>query len=138
MTKLFIHYEKFKKLNNCHNSQASHLYNMCESFSKVFDEIEQVFSGIFFHFSVVTSFSSSRLFDDWKFIQTFNSCYWFSIGYKSGLIEGISRSVIFFFWNYVLTDLNVCLGSLSCWKVNHWCTSRFFLDSCWFSSRILI
>ena len=68
----------------------------------------------------------------------FQFCHRFSIGFKSRLIEGHGRTVIFFFWIHPVNDLDVCLWSLSCWKVNHQLRSRFCTDSCRFSFRILI
>ncbi len=40
------------------------------------------------------------------------------IGFKSGLWLGHSRTVTELLWSHSFVILAVCLGSLSCWKVN--------------------
>ena len=77
-------------------------------------------------------------FGDQWFIWTFNSCHRFSKGLKSGLIEDHGRTVILFIWSHTVTDLDVCLGWLSCWKVNLRPWSRFYVNNCRLSSKILI
>ena len=111
MTKLFDSIKNWTIFSIVNSMASSHLYNLLQSFSNVFN-------GIFFHSSRVTHSSSWRFFDDLWCIWTYKSCHRFSIGFKSGLIEDLGRTIIFFFWNYVVTDLDVCLGSLSYWKVN--------------------
>ncbi len=41
-----------------------------------------------------------------------------SIGFKSGLWLGHSKTVTELLWSHSFVILAVCLGSLSCWKVN--------------------
>ena len=108
-------------------------------YSKIFNEIwASLFCDFFFffffffllpflpHSSMVTYSDSWRFFDDQQLLQTFNCCHRFSIGFKSGLIEGTDRNESFF-WCYTVTDLDVCLRSLSCWKLSRWPQSRFLM-----------
>ena len=142
--KLFILYEKWKEIE-----QFSHYYysiallliflTCCNHFLKFLMRFEQVFFRISSILQWFNGFNSWRFFGNWQFIWTFNSCHRFSIRFKSGLIEDHSKTtVIFFFWSNTVTGLDICLGWLSFWKVNHQLRSRFCADSCRFSSRILI
>ena len=79
---------------------------------------KQVFSEIIFYSSMVTSSNSRRFFDDRRLIWSFNFSHRFLMGHKSGFMEWHDRTVILFFWSHTVTDLDVCEGSLSCWKVN--------------------
>ena len=112
------------------------LYNLLQSFSKVFDEI---WASFFLGFSSILNSNFWRaFFVDRRFIRTFN-CHKFSIKFKSGPIDGHDRTtIIFFFWSYALINLDVLLRILSFWKVNRWLWWRFCVDSCRFSFRILI
>ena len=105
----------------------------CNHFTKFLMRFSQVFSGIFFHSLIVNSW---RFFGDQWFIKNFNSCHRFSIWFQSGFFKSHGRTVIFFFWSLSVTDLDICLGSLSSWKVNRWPRSKFCTNSCRFSSRI--
>ena len=65
-----------------------------------------------------------------------DSFHRFSMGFKSGLWLGRSRTFMFLFWSHSSVALPVCLGSLSCWNINlHRCRRSFALWSR-FSSRI--
>ena len=71
----------------------------------------------------------------------FKSCHRFSIGFRSGLWLGHFKTLTCFDLNHSIVALAVCLGSLSCWKMNlslksfaDWIrfSSRFTLYSIWF------
>ncbi len=74
--------------------------------------------GILCHSSLQILSSSVRLDGKrwWKAI--FRSLQRCSIGFKSGLWLGHSRTVTELLWSHSFVILAVCLGSLSCWKVN--------------------
>ncbi len=59
-----------------------------------------------------------------------------SIGFKSGLWLGHSRTVTELLWSHSFIILAVCLGSLSCWKVNLRPSLRSWALWRRFSSRI--
>ncbi len=59
-----------------------------------------------------------------------------SIGFKSGLWPGHSRTVTELLWSHSFVILAVCLGSLSCWKVNLRPSLRSWALWRRFSSRI--
>ncbi len=59
-----------------------------------------------------------------------------SIGFKSGLWLGHSRTVTELLWSHSFVILAVCLGSLSCWKVNLRPSLRSWALWRRFSSRI--
>ena len=58
-----------------------------------------------------------------------------SIGLRSGLMAGHSITLIFLVARNCLTRLDVCLGSLSCWKT-HFRPTTFLADGSIFFSRI--
>ncbi len=58
------------------------------------------------------------------------------LGFKSGLWLGHSRTVTELLWSHSFVILAVCLGSLSCWKVNLWPSLRSWALWRRFSSRI--
>lgn len=75
--------------------------------------------GIFAHFSCAKA-SSSLMFDGLHVATAFfKSHQRFSrvLGFKSGDWDGHSRTFQDPFLNQALLDLAVCLGSLSCWRV---------------------
>ena len=59
----------------------------------------------------------------------------FSVGFKSGLLLGHSRTFTFLFRSHSSVALAVCFGSLSCWNVNLRHSLRSFAL---FSSRICL
>ena len=74
--------------------------------------------GIFCHSSLQILSSSVRLDGERWWTAIFRSLQRCSIGFKSGLWLGHSRTFTELFWNHSFVILAVCLGSLSCWKVN--------------------
>ncbi len=67
------------------------------------------------------------------FYRTLQRC---SIGFKSGIWLGHSRTVTELLWSHSFVILAVCLGSLSCWKVNLRPSLRSWALWRRFSSRI--
>ncbi len=67
------------------------------------------------HSSLQNCFNSATLegFQAWK--DCLRSCQSISIGFKSGLWLGHSKTIILLFLNHSEVDLLVCLGSLSCY-----------------------
>ena len=68
----------------------------------------------------------------------FKSCHRFSIGFRSGFWLGHSNTWIYFELNHSIVALAVCLGLLSCWKVNLRPSLKSFADSNMFSSKIAL
>ncbi len=70
--------------------------------------------GILAHSSLQNCFNSATLegFQAWK--DSLRSCHSISIGFKSRLWLGHSKTLILFFLSHSEVDLLVCLGSLSC------------------------
>ena len=89
--------------------------------------------GILFHSSLQILSSSVRLDGECWWTAIFRSLQRCSIGFRSGLWLGQSRMVTVC---HSFVILAVCLGSLSCWKVNLWPSLRS--RALWkrFSSRI--
>ncbi len=79
--------------------------------------MQQVYLGILCHSSLQILSSSVRL-DGKHRTAIFRSLQRCSIGFKSGLWLGHSRTVTELLWSHSFIILAVCLGSLSCWKVN--------------------
>ena len=75
-------------------------------------------TGISAHSSRQNCSSSFKL-DGFRWCTAiFKSCYRFSIGLRSGLWLGHSKIFKRFPLNHSSVALAVCLGGLSCWKVN--------------------
>ncbi len=74
--------------------------------------------GILCHSSFQILSSSVRLDGKRWWTAIFRSLQRCSIGFKSGLWLGHSRTVTELLWSHSFVILAVCLGSLSCWKVN--------------------
>ncbi len=74
--------------------------------------------GILCHSSLQILSSSVRLDGKRWWTAIFRSLQRCSIGFKSGLWLGHSRTVTELLWSHSFVILAVCLGSLSCWKVN--------------------
>ncbi len=92
--------------------------------------------GIFWHSSLQILSSSVRL--DWerRWTAIFRSLQRCSIGFKSGLWLGPSRTFKVLPLSHHCVALAVCLGSLSCWKVNLQPSLRSWALWNWFSLRI--
>ncbi len=73
--------------------------------------------GILCHSSLQIISSSVRLDGKRWWTAIFRSLQRCSIGFKSGLWLGHSRTVTELLWSHSFVILAVCLGSLSCWKV---------------------
>ncbi len=74
--------------------------------------------GILCHSSLQILLSSSVRLDGKRWwTAIFRSLQRCSIGFKSGLWLGHSRTVTELLWSHSFVILAVCLGSLSCWKV---------------------
>ncbi len=80
--------------------------------------MQQVYLGILCHSSLQILSSSVRLDGKRWWTAIFRSLQRCSIGFKSGLWLGHSRTVTELLWSHSFVILAVCLGSLSCWKVN--------------------
>ncbi len=74
--------------------------------------------GIFCHSSLQILSSSVRLDGDLRWTAIFRSLQRCSIGFKSGLWLGHSRTFTELSSSHSCVALAVYLGSLSCWKVN--------------------
>ena len=74
--------------------------------------------GSFAHSSLQHLSSSIRLDGKRRCTAIFRSLQRCSIGFKSGLWLGHSRTFTELSWSHSFDILAVCLGSLSCWKMN--------------------
>ncbi len=92
--------------------------------------------GILCHSSLQILSSSVRLDGKCWWTAIFRSLQRCSIGFKSGLWLGHSRTVTELLWSHSFVILAVCLGSLSCWKVNLQPSLRSWALWRRFSSRI--
>ncbi len=92
--------------------------------------------GILCHSSLQILSSSVRLDGKRWWTDIFRSLQRCSIGFKSGLWLGHSRTVTELLWSHFFVILAVCLGSLSCWKVNLRPSLRSWALWRRFSSRI--
>ncbi len=92
--------------------------------------------GILCHSSLQILSSSVRLDGKRWWTAIFRSLQRCSIGFKSGLWLGHSRTVTELLWSHSFVILAVCLGSLSCWKVNLRPSLRSWALWRRFSSRI--
>ena len=93
---------------------------------------------LFAQSSLQNSSSSARL--DGERLQTpiFMSCHRCSMGFRLGLWLDHSNSWLFFDLNHSTVALAVCLGSLSCWKVDLLPSLKSFAASNRISSRIAL
>ncbi len=98
--------------------------------------MQQVYLGILCHSSLQILSSSVRLDGKRWWTAIFRSLQRCSIGFKSGLWLGHSRTVTELLWSHSFIILAVCLGSLSCWKVNLRPSLRSWALWRRFSSRI--
>ncbi len=103
----------------------------------VFISFAHTETEIFAHSSLQNSSSSVRLDGHCLWTAIFKSCHRFSIGFRFGLWLGYSNTLCFDL-NHSIVALAVCLGSLSCWKVNLRPSLKSFADSNRFSSRIAL
>ncbi len=92
--------------------------------------------GILCHSSLQILSSSVRLDGKRWWTAIFRSLQRCSIGFKSGLWLDHSRTVTELLWRHSFVILAVCLGSLSCWKVNLRPSLRSWALWRRFSSRI--
>ncbi len=72
--------------------------------------------SIFFHSSRMTSFRDWMLDGEWCSTCLFRIPHRCSIGFRSGDILGHWITFTLFFFRNATVALDVCLGSLSCWK----------------------
>lgn len=74
---------------------------------------------------------SSSVWLDGEHLWTagFRSYHTLSIGFRTGLWQGHSNTWICFVWNHSIVALALCLGLLSCWKVNLCSSLKSFADS---------
>ncbi len=70
--------------------------------------------GILVHSSLQNCFNSATLEGFRAWMDCLRSCHSISIGFKSGLWLGHSKTLILFFLSHSEVDLLVCLRSLSC------------------------
>ncbi len=84
--------------------------------------MQQVFHTWIWGSSAIPPCRSSPVLSGWMvkrwWTAIFRSLQRCSIGFKSGLWLGHSRTVTELLWSHSFVILAVCLGSLSCWKVN--------------------
>jgi len=80
--------------------------------------------GDFLLFFSADPSSSVRLDGDCVCRNILMSLLGCSVGFKSGLWVGHSRTFKDLSWNHFSIVLPVCLGSLSCWQVNLWLSLR--------------
>lgn len=73
-------------------------------------------TSIFFHSSRITSFRAWKLNGEWCSTCHFRIPHRCSIGFRSGDILGHSITFTLFFFRNATVALDVCFGSLSCWK----------------------
>ncbi len=102
--------------------------------------MQQVFHTWIWGSSAIPPCRSSPVLSGWMvnvggqpFFRSLQRC---SIGFKSGLWLGHSRTVMELLWSHSFVILAVCLGSLSCWKVNLRPSLRSWALWRRFSSRI--
>ncbi len=102
--------------------------------------MQQVFHTWIWGSSAIPPCRSSPVLSGWMvnvggqpFFRSLQRC---SIGFKSRLWLGHSRTVTELLWSHSFVILAVCLGSLSCWKVNLWPSLRSWALWRRFSSRI--
>ncbi len=85
-------------------------------------KMQQVFHAWIWGSSAIPPCRSSPVLSGWMVNvggqPIFRSLQRCSIGFKSGLWLGHSRTVTELLWSHSFVILAVCLGSLSCWKVN--------------------
>ncbi len=72
--------------------------------------------SIFFHSSRMTSFRDWMLDGEWCSTCLFRIPHRCSIGFRSGDILGHWITFTLFFFRNPTVALDVCLGSMSCWK----------------------
>ncbi len=129
-------------------SKAPFWFNTAMSlFGKDATSFSHLDLGILCHSSLQILSSSVRLDGKRWWTAIFRSLQRCSIGFKSGLWLGHSRTVTELLWSHSFVILAVCLGSLSCWKVNqtilvwlsteavaffHSPSSLFFFPACFF------
>ena len=94
--------------------------------------------GIFCHSSVQICSSSIKFDEKRRWPAIFKSFHRFSMGFKSWLWLGHSRTFTLLFWNHSSVALAVCLGSFSCWNVNLCRSRKSFALWSRFSSRICL
>ncbi len=80
--------------------------------------------SIFFHSSRMTSFRDWMLDGEWCSTCLFRIPHRCSIGFRSGDILGHWITFTLFFFRNPTVTLDVCLGSLSCWKSARWPRAR--------------
>ena len=95
-----------------------------------------VCSGILAHSSFEILSRSFQLVDFLVLTFTLSSLHRFSIGLSSGFQLDHSKTLTTLSSNQLLTILAVCLGSLSCWKIQCGLRPTFAADCQMFSCRI--
>ena len=94
--------------------------------------------GMLAHSSLAKASSWVRLVGFLAITLVFKSRHKFSIGFRSGLWLGHSRTLTSLSLNHFFTALAVCFGSLSCWYFQLWPSWGFSADSFTFLSMILM
>ena len=90
------------------------------------------------HSSLVKASSWVRLVGFLAITLVFKSRHKFSIGFRSGLWLGHSRTLTSLSLNHFFSTLAVYFASLSCWYFQLWPSWSFSADSFTFSSRVLM
>ncbi len=84
---------------------------LCHPFQQ---QLQSSVCGILSHSSLQNCFNSATLEGFLAWMDCLRSCHSISIGFKSGLWFGHSKTLILFFLSHSEVDLLLCLGSLSC------------------------
>ncbi len=94
----------------CHPLQQQLQSSICDNWQWVF----HIAVDEFWPNSLQNCFNSATLEGFRAWMDCLRSCHSISIGFKSRLWLGQSKTLILFFWSHSEVDLLVCLGSLSC------------------------
>src|SRR4029434_3806788 len=101
--------------------------------------------GILVHSSIAVSLQILQI--PWSTLVTllFSSSHRFSIGFRSGDFDGHDKAFILRSVNHFCVDIEVCFGSLTCWKVQPQPilsllegAVRFLFNICWFLMESMI
>ena len=122
----FLNVCKFIENNKLRNHLYISIHSLCAilcwcTFGSFFNDatiLAQLYLGSFAHSSLRHLSSSIRLDGKRRCTAIFRSLQRCSIGFKSGLWLGHSRTFTQLSWSHSFDILAVCLGSLSCWKIN--------------------
>ncbi len=92
--------------------------------------------AIFAHSSLQKCSKSVRLQGHLLCIALFRSPHRFSVGFRSGLWLGHSKTSIYFWRSHSFVDLDVCFGLLLCWKMKFLFIFSFLAEAWRFCANI--